>query len=347
MKLLIWSDLHLDVGHQTHPFKLPNPMPEFDVLVVAGDIRENMVKGVRWLANIGVKQPIVVVGGNHEMYGRKIDTEYDKAKAEAAKHPNIHVLQNDKFDLTLPLRPLPAPPGEDPGWVAESVRFLGATLFTDYELDGYGWRDIAMMTANSNMSDHRRIRRGEAYGFRKFTARDAASEHLVSKQYLAGMLREPWRGKIVVVTHHAPSQLSIDHRFFGSALNPAYASKLEDLVQQSDLWVHGHVHAAKDYTLGGGLWADGVPMRREGRVIANPRGYASHDEQTGFNPSLVIDTETLHVRPSLPSVAPDRAGLLPRAQPASDFATAAVPTSPSPDLLDGPQAEERQKEKVT
>jgi hypothetical protein len=61
--------------------------------------------------------------------------------------------------------------------------------------------------------------------------------------------------------------------------NPAYASKLAHLVERADLWVHGHIHMARDYRLGD----------EAGWIVCNPRGYAAMGEQSGFNPSLIID----------------------------------------------------------
>ena len=53
------------------------------------------------------------------------------------------------------------------------------------------------------------------------------------------------------------------------SLSPAFASDLEHLVQQCDLWLHGHVHDALDYRIG------------RARVVANPGGYPG--EKGGFD----------------------------------------------------------------
>ena len=77
-------------------------------------------------------------------------------------------------------------------------------------------------------------------------------------------MAEPNPGPVVVVTHHAPSALSLGHDLqFQDAVRAAYASNLEELVAGSGaaLWVHGHIHRAADYSVGGT------------RVICNPRGY--------------------------------------------------------------------------
>jgi Icc-related predicted phosphoesterase len=67
----------------------------------------------------------------------------------------------------------------------------------------------------------------------------------------------------IVVSHHAPSILSIAPRFKGQPENAFFYSSLENLIldMQPKLWVHGHVHDSFDYELG------------DTRVVCNPLGY--------------------------------------------------------------------------
>lgn len=46
MRLLVLSDLHLEFG----PFEFPSPMPEFDAVVLAGDIGQPISSAVTWIA---------------------------------------------------------------------------------------------------------------------------------------------------------------------------------------------------------------------------------------------------------------------------------------------------------
>lgn len=251
------SDLHIDVGHNTRPFAMPDPRPDHDVVVIAGDIREDMKKGVTWIANNGFTKPVIYVGGNHEFYRSSRDRGLEKAQAEAAKHPNIHILQDSCVDIG-------------------GVRFIGATLWTDYKLMRADNQQLAMLTAESNMNDHRLIRFARG-NYRPWLAKDCLAEHEQSRRYIDLMLGEPFDGPRVVVTHHAPAMKSIDPRFWGDLLNAAFASHLDELIDRADLWIHGHVHHAHDYRMG------------DGRVVCNPRGYVGFGEQSGFDPSLVIE----------------------------------------------------------
>ncbi len=257
MRIWLLSDLHIDVAHNEYPFRTPDPRPEHDVVVIAGDLRENMVKSVRWIANSNFKKPVIYVAGNHEFYGRMIDTEIRKAKEEASKHSNIHVLENDTITI-------------------DGVRFIGCTLWTDFRLmrsDNQRW---AMDWAEQAMNDYRRTRVA-ARQYSRMRARDTLAMHEASVEYLRVQLTEiPFAGPKVVVTHHAPSIRSLDPGFHGDLLNAAYASHLDDLVDRATLWCHGHTHHNVDY------------KRGDGRVVTNQRGY-NDGQDNNFDPSFVVE----------------------------------------------------------
>jgi predicted phosphodiesterase len=259
MRLWIFSDLHIDVCHNDarYDFRLPEDRPEHDVVVIAGDIREGMAKSVRWIANNGFIKPVIFVAGNHEFYRTERDRELEKALKEAALYHNIFVMQDSHVDI-------------------DGVRFVGATLWTDYRLDGDRWRELAMHAARDMMNDHHLIRLASA-GYRRWLPKDCAAEHERSVAYITSMLDLSCELAKIVVTHHAPSKKSIGPDHIGSALNPAFASNLDHLVDRADLWVHGHVHNCSDYTIG------------DGRVVCNPRGYPTNAEWSGFDPSFVVE----------------------------------------------------------
>jgi hypothetical protein len=49
------------------------------------------------------------------------------------------------------------------------------------------------------------------------------------------------------------------------------------LLPHAQLWLHGHLHCASDYTQNGC------------RVVANPLGYARKNEQVLFKPQCVLE----------------------------------------------------------
>jgi Icc-related predicted phosphoesterase len=135
-----------------------------------------------------------------------------------------------------------------------------------------------MENAEIRIADHRQIR-GEDGQF--FTASDALCEHEKSRAWLASELAQPYEGKTVVITHHAPHPLSVHPRYAGDPLNAAFVSDLSELLEQRpDLWLHGHVHDSFDYKAGGC------------RVVANPRGYPRNASSCEFEKDLVFENQS-------------------------------------------------------
>lgn len=251
MRLWVLSDLHLDVNDSAETFRLPSPVPDHDAVVIAGDVCEDPAAAVTWIAESGLaRRPVVYVPGNHEYYGRDRQEALAEGRRAAADQPNIHLLDGDSVDLD--------------GCVVH-----GATLWTDYALSGNP--DGAMRAAERLLSDHRLIRNGA----RAWTASDARAEHGARAAWLGAALRRHPRTRNVVVTHHAPALRPGAVRFRDHPLAAAFASDLSGLLDGAALWVHGHTHAACDYTHAGC------------RIVNNPRGYVRR-EQTGFDPALVV-----------------------------------------------------------
>lgn len=260
MKLWILSDLHIEQSY----WDLSDPRPEYDVLVAAGDIHVAS-EAVRWLADRAEGRPVVYVAGNHEWYGQVISQEAEKAMTIAAEL-GVHFLMNAEATIG-------------------DVRFLGATLWTDYELMApFPLSETgAMIEASKFLSDHRLI---DIQPDVRFTPTDALEFHRASRIWLTRELAAKPADirKTVVVTHHLPDPRSIDPRFDGDVLNPAFASQMTDLVERggADLWIHGHTHSSCDYLAG------------DCRVICNPKGYGPRRpggpiENSRFDPRLVIE----------------------------------------------------------
>lgn len=251
MRLWVLSDLHIDVN-VSFPLVLPEPFPEHDVVVIAGDICESMAEGVDWIAQSGLtERPVLYVGGNHEFYALDRHAELSAARKAAAAHRNIHVLEGDAVDIG-------------------GRSFFGATLWTDYA--ALGDQAKAMHLAERYMSDHNLIRNNG----RKWTATDALAEHTARTTWLDETLSGMAREHAIVISHHAPSPLSCSSKFRGHPLNASFASDLGHLLAKTGTWIHGHTHTAVDYRVNGC------------RVLNNPRGYVRH-ETTGFDDRLVIE----------------------------------------------------------
>ncbi len=242
MKLHILNDLHIEFED------FEPPTTNADVVVLAGDIGVGM-EGLRWVEARFPDKPVIYVPGNHEFYHHDI-VLIDKLKAEAPD--NIHVLNDDQV-------------------VIDGVRFLGSILWTDFALFGEADKFFAMQQARQQMTDFSII---QNHG-QRFTPEDAIRLHTASRDWLAAMLAEPFAGKTVVVTHHAPSSQSVHPRYARDLLTPAFASSLENLMDgdRAALWIHGHMHESFDYEIYGT------------RVVCNPRGYAP----MALNPDFKVE----------------------------------------------------------
>lgn len=255
MKLQIMSDLHVDDRGRRSP---PPLVDGVDVVVVAGDTREGLVESLELLR--GAYPPpaaLVVVAGNHEFYSRVYRNEL-AAGRERAVQLGIHLLENNSVQI-----------GE--------AFFVGATLWTDYELFGSGLRQPAMRAAYDTMRDHKKIKWNRD-PWQRFRPQEASTLHQRSKQFIESELARPRAGITVLVTHHPTTIEAIDPRDERSLLAAAYASNVSttwSIDAAPDIAISGHTHRSIDF------------RRGKTRFISNPRGYVN--EAIGFNPSFVLE----------------------------------------------------------
>lgn len=258
MRILIVSDLHHELWRENAPIIDPS-VSRPDIVVLAGDINTGS-KAVGWASTNFSGLPVLYVHGNHEAYGRNLEDIQAEIREACRATKNVHFLDCDEYILG-------------------NVRFLGATLWTDFRLFGDEARPASMREAESVMTDYKRIRLSEK-GYRKLRPADTARFHSLHKSWLTKMLDEPFAGSTVVITHTAPSLRSVAERFSSDLTSASYASRLESLVEKADLWVHGHVHDSFDYHIG------------VCRVVCNPCGYTTRDgspENEDFNPAFIVE----------------------------------------------------------
>ena len=250
MRIRVLSDLHLEFADWRPP------KVEADVVVLAGDIHVG-AKGVEWARRSFPSTPVVYVPGNHEFYGGHIQ---DMAQEMVMEGRRLGVEVLDRR-----------------GAIISGMRFLGATLWTDFALGGTdpGSIDRAMADAQFGMYDFHVIRCGND---RMFRPADARSTHLEQAGWLRRQLAEEFPGGTIVVTHHLPHRLSIHPKYGASDLNPGFASDLSKLMgPRVSVWIHGHTHESFDYVVNGT------------RVVCNPRGYAPTELNGSFDPILTVD----------------------------------------------------------
>ncbi len=226
MKVQVLSDVHLD-----HAQYVP-PVTDADIVVLAGDIAEGDL-GVLWAKQV-FDVPVAYVAGNHEFYDSdhtmKETIEMMKVAAEGS---NVIVLDNESL-------------------VIGDVRFLGSTMWTNlHDAPGVLYSDGAYISVGDDTS-----------GMNQFDKAYAQGLFERNRAWLKREISQPFDGKTVVVTHHAPSLQSIHPQYAGNYWNGCFVTDVEDLMgEHVDLWAHGHTHSSFDYNIKGT------------RVVCNPRGY--------------------------------------------------------------------------
>jgi len=265
MRIWFMSDIH---PNPEWPFELPEQAPAAEVIVLAGDCGEEMSRrAIPWVAeNFKIYGlPIIYVPGNHDFYRAHLSHEVTKARLVADHHGVTLLAQGESV-------------------VIDGVRFVGATMWTDYALGDYG--HIAELEALKSMNDFRYIRHGSSYS--KARPKEIIDIHYEQRFRIEKVLATPFDGPTVVITHHAPLEASLQHGKREHPLDPAYASDLSGLIEKyaPELWIHGHIHVNRDY------------VHDRTRVACNPRGYLlgntmrgrgrTYPENEAFDPELVI-----------------------------------------------------------
>ena len=255
MRIQLLSDLHLEFGGAG----VPPLAPGADIVVMAGDLAPAKRRSARLMRRAWKDaRHILHVPGNHEYYGSNIADAQHRLALDCA---GCGVTLLDTEAVTI-----------------DGVRFIGATLWTDFRLFGEARELDAHRAAGQELNDFRGAIRGAAR--QDFTTREAARRHAADRAFIEAELARPAEAGLeaVVITHHAPSPRSIHPRFARDPLAPGFASDLEDVIGRfrPALWVHGHVHQAVDFSIG------------RTRVLANPRGY-DKAEAVDFVPDLVVE----------------------------------------------------------
>lgn len=285
MKLQLLSDLHLE----SNPGFAPEPAPDADLLVLAGDIGSYQSGSAlaelddhdfglgRFSPLRGWPVPVLFVPGNHEYDGLDFDQAHARLR-ETCTRLGITWLERESR-------------------VLQGVRFVGTTLWSDFDAlgplagqalpetpaahalpGGYTAqlkaREKAFRAANWYLRKTGTTRCGEPW-----LAAQVREQALLCQQWLSQALAQPHDGPTVVVTHFAPSLRSADPRYGQVPGTAGFCNALDALLPRAQLWLHGHLHCPSDYV-------------HEGcRVLANPLGYASKGEQARFAPQLVVDLD--------------------------------------------------------
>jgi Icc-related predicted phosphoesterase len=287
MRVDLISDLHLEFGDLE--------LPGGDVLIISGDAcearyldkssygpdtvyfsfedpRRKTTRFYRFFQEECSKyNRTLYVMGNHEHYGGQFEKTYDRLKNNLPDH--VQLLEKETAEIN-------------------GVLFIGSTLWTDMNQAD----ELTMFHLKTGMNDYHVVKMQTNGNYHKLNPERTYREHTVSKEYIKIALDNN-RSKaaplpVVVVTHHAPSKLSIKPRYEKDTLmNGGYSSDLSELMldyPEIRVWTHGHTHDEFRYQIG------------ETTVICNPRGYYGHEPRAnhyspkGFNigPDGVVAFDT-------------------------------------------------------
>jgi Calcineurin-like phosphoesterase len=273
VKIQLMSDLHLEV----HPHYRPRPALGAELLVLAGDIGSYQATSQlagedfgleRFSPKLGWPVPVLFVPGNHEYDNLDFDVAHTRLRESCARL-GISWLEREVL-------------------VLDSVRFVGTTLWSDFdalvtEQDRAAAspapmlrkREKAFRAANFYLKKTATTRGGEP-----LLAEGCREQGLLCQQWLRQALAEPFAGPTVVVTHFAPSLRSADPRYGLTPGTAGFCNSLDELFAPAALWLHGHLHCQQDYRVG------------DCRVVANTLGYESKGEQQGFRETLLLEVPT-------------------------------------------------------
>ncbi|WP_028604907.1 metallophosphoesterase [Ottowia thiooxydans] len=273
MNIQLLSDLHLE----TQPHFSPEPAPDANLLVLAGDIGSyqngsalpalgDTDFGLARFSPLpqfgGWPTPVIFIPGNHEYDKLDFDEAHIRLRATCDR---LGLIWLERESLVL-----------------DGVRFIGTTLWSDFDAlaprgpyatlgEQLKAREKAFRSANYYLHQAAATRGNEP-----FLAPQMREQALTCQTWLRAALAEAFEGPTVAVTHFAPSLKSADPRYGMTPGTAGFCNALDDMLEHADLWLHGHLHCPLDYRVG------------RCRVVANPLGYASKGEQETFDPKRVV-----------------------------------------------------------
>lgn len=257
-KIGVLSDLHLEGSNID---TLHNP--GWDILVIPGDLSADLSMLDRFFSyKAPTDIPIIYVLGNHEYEGRRFNTVVDQYREILKPYEHVHLLDNESV-------------------IIDNIKFIGSTLWSDFELRGLEQKQQSMDWAKFNVVDFSYIFKPNENGdgYHNISPEEMVQESKKAQKFIEFELKNnSFEGEKFVVTHFAPHPKSVNPNY--TKVDVAYwVNNLEHLMGFSQYWVHGHTHTSYDYEVEGT------------RVICNPRGFAKTfdvNQNYKFNRELIL-----------------------------------------------------------
>jgi predicted phosphohydrolase len=261
LRIFCISDVHTEMRPRTVP------IPECDLLILAGDIgsvgrptaRANLISFLEFCLTRCSR--VVYVPGNHEYYCSAINRADEKIREIIP--PEVHLLNCDSYEFDHLGR-----------------RFIvyGCTLWSEvrspdvakFEMNDYSKIKVATV---SYSLDGNIIGYGEYLRMEPSTIQNLHKEH--KKWLLSSLSRNEADRLPIVVTHHVP--VILDQREWETdPIASCYYSDLSDVIEEyrPKLWVHGHTHKSGSHSVGATT------------LHSNQVGYPGHPSD--YNPHIQI-----------------------------------------------------------
>lgn len=256
------SDLHLEFPQNRlwlakHPLEVTG-----DILLVAGDSAyldlpdsnsDTYSAYQFWDWASDHYNQVIVCFGNHDFYGYYDLATMSNGFCKEIRH-NVYAYYNNVVHLN-------------------GIDLIVSTLWS--KIKPYD----AFLT-EKNVSDFYRIK----YDGHRLTADDFNREHERCLAFIEQAISESDAEKIIVVTHHVPTQLCTAVEFKNSTINGAFTVELGEFIadHRIDYWIYGHSHRNIKAQIG------------ETLIMSNQLGYVSDNEhlKNGFNPSAMIEVSS-------------------------------------------------------
>ncbi|OOQ57552.1 metallophosphoesterase [Mucilaginibacter pedocola] len=244
------SDLHLEF-FSNREFVDGNPLlPIGEVLILAGDIVAlNSINHSNSFFNYVSDnfRETYWVPGNHEYYHGDLESRVGPFTEKI--RPNVTLMNNTVIE-------------------EENVQLIFSTLWSSIQ-PNMAWQ------IERGMNDFYQITNSG----KRFDTLAYNELHTRAAKFLDGELSRSTPKKRVVVTHHVPTFRNYPPEYLGSALNQAFASNLDGLIETTapDYWIFGHHHR-------------NIPPFNIGSttMLTNQLGYIDAGEHHTFNDSATI-----------------------------------------------------------
>lgn len=264
IKINIYSDIHTEMP----AYYLDNTQyrQDGDLIILAGDIA-HACDAVEVISRLFPGKTVAYTPGNHEYYG--MGKSIDDCNAIIAKDVDAYNAQGNGHIIFL----------NDNMSIHDinnvPVRFIGGTLWTDFNLYGNVERDMRLV--GMSLNDYRLIRSPDG----AMKPKETLERHWNTRNVIKNVVSSEFDGPTIVVTHHLPSLKAIHPMYKKDRVTAGFASKMDDMFGDNvTLWVAGHTHSSSMFKSKGTLF------------VCNPEGYTrggGSKENKGFNPDMEID----------------------------------------------------------